>query len=259
MSQASPATGDMQSLRCLHCMKVIRCSRYDTSGLVRHIEQDHPDIYSATNDKIKNLHKLAADHGISEERLTKIGKMTGLSETEMAEKADKYMASKMSSGRSGVSGVGEPVGKTSSKAAYSAASSKEERSSGPCPCPCPRAVDKTAHRRHCYRASIERWAPVEGRIFCPCCACSRRPLIKAATEIMDSGCCASCLLTCWPLCFLPCLQSADNREYLYCSNCRTFLGIYDRDHNCVNPSKEFVSCTNSATPPPKPPLQPPPK
>uniref|UniRef100_A0A6P4E3U5 Uncharacterized protein LOC108037790 n=1 Tax=Drosophila rhopaloa TaxID=1041015 RepID=A0A6P4E3U5_DRORH len=161
MSQPSPSPGDMQSLRCLHCMKVIRCSRYDTSGLVRHIEQDHPEIYAATNDKIRNLHKLAADHGISEERLSRISKMTGLSESQMADKADK--------------------------------------------------------------------------------------------------CCASCVVTCWPLCFLPCLLPSDNREYLYCPHCRTFLGIYDRDNNCVKPSKEFVSCATSATPPPKSPLIPPPQ
>jgi len=70
-------------------MKVIRCSRYDTSELVRHIEKDHPEIYAVTSDKIKNLHKLAADHGISEERLSKISKMTGLSESQMAEEAEK--------------------------------------------------------------------------------------------------------------------------------------------------------------------------
>jgi len=46
-------------------------------------------IYAVTSDKIKNLHKLAADHGISEERLSKISKMTGLSESQMAEEAEK--------------------------------------------------------------------------------------------------------------------------------------------------------------------------
>ncbi|XP_044317790.1 uncharacterized protein LOC108037197 isoform X2 [Drosophila rhopaloa] len=184
--------------------------------------------------------------------------MTGLSESQMADKADKYIAKKMSSGRSGGSGTGEPAEKDASTTACSVASSKEEKSS--CPCPCPRPVDKTtAHRRHCYRASIERWAPAEGCIFCPCCACNKRPLIKAATEIVEAGCCASCVVTCWPLCFLPCLLPSDNREYLYCPHCRTFLGIYDRDNNCVKPSKEFVSCATSATPPPKSPLIPPPQ
>ncbi|XP_016928205.2 uncharacterized protein [Drosophila suzukii] len=251
MSQTSQQPCDMQTLRCLHCMKVIRCSRYDTSELVRHIEKDHPEIYAVTSDKIKNLHKLAADHGISEERLSKISKMTGLSESQMAEEAEKYMAKKKSSTRSGASGAGEPV-------ACSGASSKSEKPS--CPCPCPRPVDKaTSHRRSCYRASIERWAPAEGRIFCPCCACSKRPLIKAASEIVDNGCCAAWVVSCWPLCFLPCLMSSDNKEYLYCSNCRTFLGIYDRENSCVQPSKEFVSCSKSATPPPKSPLQRPPE
>ncbi|XP_033154553.1 uncharacterized protein LOC117137288 [Drosophila mauritiana] len=245
MSQTNPKPSDTQSLRCLHCMKVIRCSRYDTSELVRHIEQDHPEIYAVTTDKIKNLHKLAADHGISEERLSKISKMTGLSESQMAEKAEKYMAKKKSSGRSGGSVAGDP-------AAGSEASYKTEKPS----CSCSRPVEKSmAHRRSCYRASIERWTPAEGRIFCPCCASSRRPLIKAATEISNNGCCAAWVVSCWPLCFLPCLISADNNEYLYCSNCRAFLGIYDREKSCVQPSKEFVSCSKSVTAPLKSPTE----
>ncbi|EDW91960.1 uncharacterized protein LOC6531445 [Drosophila yakuba] len=247
MSQTNPKPSDMQSLRCLHCMKVIRCSRYDTSELVRHIEQDHPEIYAVTTDKIKNLHKLAADHGISEERLSKISKMTGLSESQMAEEAEKYMAKKKKSGRSAGSAAGDP-------AACSEASSKTEKPNSPGPCPRP-AEMSTAHRRSCYRASIERWAPAEGRIFCPCCATSKRPMIKAATEISNSGCCAAWAVACWPLCFLPCLMSSDNKEYLYCSNCRAFLGIYDRENSCVQPSREFVSCSKSVTPPPKCPLQ----
>ncbi|XP_017044387.1 uncharacterized protein LOC108090287 [Drosophila ficusphila] len=244
--------GDMQSLRCLHCMKVVQCSRYDTGELVRHIEKDHPEIYAVTTDKIKNLHKLAADHGISEERLSRIGKMTGLSETQMAEEAEKYMAKKNISSRSAGSGDAKLVDKKASSTGCSGASSKSE---SPCPCPCPTPSDKTTEqRRYRYRASMERWSPAEGRLFCPCCGCSRRPLIKAVSEIEDSGCWASC----WPLCFLPCLMSSDNREYLYCSNCRTFLGIYDRDNSCVQPSKQFVSCSKSVPPPQKSPLLPPP-
>lgn len=117
------------------------------------------------------------------------------------------------------------------------------------PCAC-RSEKEQAHRRQCYRVSIRRWIPAEGCIFCPCCGCSRRPLIKAASEIMTSGCCATWVVICWPLCLLPCLLSSDNREYLYCSNCRVFLGIYEREKRCVRPSREFVSCCNSATPPP---------
>lgn len=152
------------------------------------------------------------------------------------------MAKKKNSGRSGGSVAGDPA------AVSEAASYKTEKPSSPCPCSRP-LENSTSHRRKCYRASIERWALAEGRIFCPCCATSRRPLIKAATEISNNGCCAAWVVSCWPLCFLPCLMSADNNEYLYCANCRAFLGIYNREKSCVQPSKEFVSCSKSVTAP----------
>lgn len=117
-------------------------------------------------------------------------------------------------------------------------------------CPEPNAFPTEQVRQGRYKASIERWVPTDGFIYCPRCGCSRRPLVKAASEIGNSGCCAACIVSCWPLCFLPCLLSPDNREYLYCMNCRTFLGIYDRENNCIKPSREFVSCGKTATPPP---------
>ncbi|KAH8337799.1 hypothetical protein KR067_004231 [Drosophila pandora] len=240
MSMSCPQP-DMQCLRCLHCMKVICCSRYDTNGLVRHIEEDHPEIFAVAGEKIKNLHKLAAEHGVSEERLSQISKMTGLSETQMAEQVEKYMAKKKaSSGTNSVTGSGDIKSDNPSQTSYKDVSS----------CPEPNVYPPEQVRQSRYKASIERWVPTDGFIYCPRCGCSRRPLVKASSEIGNSGCCANCIVSCWPLCFLPCLLSPDNREYLYCNNCRTFLGIYDRENNCIKPSREFVSCGKTATPPP---------
>ncbi|KAH8400927.1 hypothetical protein KR009_001826, partial [Drosophila setifemur] len=249
--EMSGPPSNVQSLRCLHCMKVIHCSRYDTGGLVLHIKQDHPEIFEEAGDKIKNLHKLAEEHGISEERLSQISKMTGLSESQMADEAVKYMAKKnMGSARNSIpmSTDRKDTPRDQSPSAYSA-SSKDQGS-------CSRSQKEQRHRKQCYKASIERWAPTEGLIFCPSCGCSRRPMVKAASELVNTGCCAACVISCWPLCFLPCLLSPENREYLYCSNCRCFLGIYDRDTNCVKPSREFVSCGKCATPPAKSPCCP---
>lgn len=80
---------DVQYLRCLRCLKIIKCSRYDTNCMVRHVQQDHPEIIENANQKVANLHKLAAEHGISSERLSQISKMTGLSQAEMADEAER--------------------------------------------------------------------------------------------------------------------------------------------------------------------------
>lgn len=91
-SPAAPT--DVQYLRCLKCLKIIKCSRYDTSCLVHHVQKDHPEILADTaNEKLLNLHKLAAEHGISQERLSEISKMTGLSEVQMADEAERCKCS----------------------------------------------------------------------------------------------------------------------------------------------------------------------
>lgn len=56
-----------------------------------------------------------------------------------------------------------------------------------------------------------------------------------------NSCGACCLLGCWPFCFLPCLFPVHNLEYLHCANCKTFLGLYDRDCNCIKPNRHFVA------------------
>ncbi|XP_020798334.1 LOW QUALITY PROTEIN: uncharacterized protein LOC110176347 [Drosophila serrata] len=255
---------DVDLMRCMHCQKVIRMSRCDPDCLLRHVEMEHPSKCTLnssrkckggaeqscdTNDnrvaslvakpaRRSRMHMLAAEHGISEERLSEISRKTGLSEEQMAEKADAYMKKKGYAPSSLVSGGGEK--------AYTTTFSCQVKD--PCPCKC--SEKEQAKRKQCYRLSIRRWMPADGCIFCPCCGCQRRPMIKAASEIATSKCCAAWIVVCWPFCLLPCLDSSDNREYLYCSNCKAFLGIYDREKRCIRPSREFVTCCSSATPPP---------
>ncbi|XP_041566615.1 uncharacterized protein LOC108137067 isoform X2 [Drosophila elegans] len=90
-------------------------------------------------------------------------------------------------------------------------------------------------RNQLYKEPILQWSALDGKIFCPACGCKRCPLIKAASELETGW-----LANCWPLCLLPCLMSSDNREYLYCSKCKTFLGIYHREYTSVRLKKEFV-------------------
>lgn len=44
---------DVEYMRCMHCQKVIRISRCDTSGLVRHVELDHPSKCTVPSKKCK--------------------------------------------------------------------------------------------------------------------------------------------------------------------------------------------------------------
>ncbi|KAH8269411.1 hypothetical protein KR018_002505, partial [Drosophila ironensis] len=220
-----PAQG--QVLRCLHCKKVIGCSRFDTSGLALHIEKDHPEVFTIANDKIKNLHRLAANHGISEERLSEISKMTGM---------------KDNSSRSSNKGR-----KSKDNVAFATDDEKDEPSCPAAPRPCPNCSvadnqppdQKKRNLLMRYKISIKSWTPTDGYLFCPKCSCTRRPLLKIS-QGPDTGCCASYVVACWPLCFLPCLLTPDNKEYLHCANCNVFLGVYDRERNFVNPSRDFV-------------------
>ncbi|XP_020801102.1 uncharacterized protein LOC110178330 [Drosophila serrata] len=191
----------VQTLRCLQCMKEIQCSPVDPGQMVLHIQQDHPEVFAVAKEKIKNLHTL----------IEKENSQMDLSETQMATAAVRtYLANKKNN---------------------------RHVCSQPSPCSCYADKDNVS-RKQSFKASITHWAPAEGNIFCPSCGFSQRPLIKTASEMTATGAFATCIFACWPLCCLPFLES---REYLYCSNCRAFLGIYDREKNCVKPSKEFVS------------------
>ncbi|XP_017024450.1 uncharacterized protein [Drosophila kikkawai] len=213
-----PSLNNVQTLRCLQCMKEIQCSPVDPGQMVLHIQRDHPEVFAVAKEKIKNLHTL-------------IGKNcdgTDLSETQMATAAvSNYLANKKKNCGSANAYVDNNHG------------------SGSKSCSCFEEKEKVT-RKQSFKASITHWAPAEGNIFCPSCGFSQRPLIKTASEMTATGALATCIFACWPLC---CLAFLETRDYLYCSNCRAFLGIYDREKKCVKPSREFVatkpgSCTN---------------
>ena len=41
---SSPDSKEITLVRCLKCMKILSCSRYDTLALLEHIRTDHPEI-----------------------------------------------------------------------------------------------------------------------------------------------------------------------------------------------------------------------
>lgn len=101
---------------------------------------------------------------------------------------------------------------------------------------------KQPFQHNLYRTSIEKWRPSNGTIYCPKCGCNKRPLIKTRVGRFTYGKCSTCcLLSCWPFCFVPWLFPMRNQEYLYCVNCKTFLGLYDQNLNCIKPNSLYLS------------------
>lgn len=96
-------------------------------------------------------------------------------------------------------------------------------------------------RRAKYITSIENWSPGKDHIYCPKCDKSTKPLTKSrAARFTKNECSACCLVSCWPFWFIPWLISGKNVEYLYCANCKTFLGIYIPTKNCIKPNELYV-------------------
>ncbi|XP_039496843.1 uncharacterized protein LOC120455056 isoform X1 [Drosophila santomea] len=236
MSKQNVEKDQKQFLRCLHCMKVIRCSRFDTSALLRHIEEEHPDLLAVASTKIRNTYKLTSDRS-SGESLSHIRKQSSLSDIELnAADSDRCKNKRRISSDN-------PV-KNSSNAKcnvdYSGPASKDypcskakntpkiDKPSVPCP-----QDDMEAFRKMAYKSSVRRWSAVDGSLFCPSCGYKKRPVIKCDSDLNSEWCS-------WAFCFLPCLISSGNGEYLYCCHCNTFLGVYNREKNSVKPNKQYA-------------------
>ncbi|EDV45819.1 uncharacterized protein LOC6551273 [Drosophila erecta] len=232
MSKRNVQKDKEQCLRCLHCMKVIRCSRFDTGALLHHIEEEHPDLFAVASSRIRNIYKLTSDRS-SGESLSHIRNLSSLSQTELNAADSDQCKNKRRVSR-------DSLAKKTSTAKCNVDQCPSSKDKNTCPkpktnkpsLPCPHN-NMEAFRKMAYKSSVRRWCAVDGSLFCPCCGYKKRPVIKCASDL-NSGWCS------WSFCFLPCLMSSDNREYLYCCHCNTFLGVYDREKNSVRPNKEYA-------------------
>lgn len=86
-----------------------------------------------------------------------------------------------------------------------------------------------------YKTSIEKWRPVgDAKIHCPRCQSHKRPIVLTHTErVTESSFVSMLIMTCWPLCFAPCLFPEPTHENLHCPVCRFHLGIYDHQQKIV--------------------------
>lgn len=103
----------------------------------------------------------------------------------------------------------------------------------------PRHVTKGAKY---YKTSIERWRPVgDEKIHCPRCQSVKRPVVRVNTErITETSIASTFLMTCWPLCFAPCLFPVPTHENLHCPVCNYHLGIYNHQTKAVKSNPELA-------------------
>ncbi|KAL9919357.1 uncharacterized protein ACN427_001345 [Glossina fuscipes fuscipes] len=231
-------------VRCLKCRKILKCSRFDTAVLLDHIRTDHPEIEivgkgsepKATSQR-SSLRPSHRDTTVSDSVLSR----NGAPDIEMTHYSIKSEQCKLDS---------LPEIKhcnhdnnSETKVIYT----RRYKINTPPATTLNTHSLRTPAKRNLYRTSIEKWRPANGTIYCPKCGCNKRPLIKTRTERFTyNNCGACCLIGCWPFCFLPCLFPGQNVEYLHCANCKTFLGLYDRDCNCIKPNREYVENKSNA-------------
>lgn len=96
------------------------------------------------------------------------------------------------------------------------------------------------HRR-VYKTSIEKWRPInDEKILCPQCHSLKRPIVRTHNErVTESSLVATLAMTCWPMCFAPCLFPEPTHENLHCPVCNFHLGIYDHKRKVTLPNPEL--------------------
>uniref|UniRef100_A0A1B0FQC6 LITAF domain-containing protein n=1 Tax=Glossina morsitans morsitans TaxID=37546 RepID=A0A1B0FQC6_GLOMM len=224
-------------VRCLKCRKILKCSRFDTAVLLDHIRTDHPEIEivgkgsepKATSQR-PSLRPSHRDTTVSDSFLSRNGGAPDIEMTHYSIKSEQLDS---------LPEIKQCTHDNNSetKVIYT----RRYKINTPPATTLNTHSLRTPAKRNLYRTSIEKWRPANGSIYCPKCGCNKRPLIKTRTERFTYNTCgACCLLGCWPFCFLPCLFPGQNVEYLHCANCKTFLGLYDRDCNCIKPNREYV-------------------
>ncbi|KAL5285808.1 hypothetical protein ACFFRR_007470 [Megaselia abdita] len=197
-------------VRCLLCSKILQCTREDTSALLEHIREYHPEVTVLESNEA--LSHMAPENNNNNNNNNK--------------KAVQIDSDPM---------VRSPGGDTQrlSKTDYNVQ----------------RDCTRRSGRKRLYKTSIEKWRPGIGLIYCPKCGTKHRPLVKSHTEkISTSTVGAACILTCWPFCFFPCLFPSPTKEYLHCPVCDNFLGLYDKDRSCVRPNRQFVDSEQELAP-----------
>ncbi|XP_058818605.1 uncharacterized protein LOC131681672 [Topomyia yanbarensis] len=99
-------------------------------------------------------------------------------------------------------------------------------------------VRPPTRRKMYYKTTVASWRPARARITCPQCGESRFPTIRSsANRYARSMYGAAWIMSCWPFCFLPCLFTAPTKHHLHCSSCGSYLGVYDPGREVVDANR----------------------
>ncbi|CAG9836613.1 unnamed protein product [Diabrotica balteata] len=80
-----------------------------------------------------------------------------------------------------------------------------------------------------YKTTVETWKPAQLELACPQCRKKGQPSMRRhKNKFTNTSLGAFCMLSCWPACFLPFIVQKKSIVELYCKNCGTFLGEYNR-------------------------------
>lgn len=111
-------------------------------------------------------------------------------------------------------------------------------------CPEPKQDSPKNERKHrrFYKTSIEKWRPIgDEKIDCPRCLSHKRPIVRTHRErVTESSFVATLMMTCWPLCFSPCIFPEPAEENLHCPVCNYHLGVYDHKNKLVRPNPDLI-------------------
>ncbi|XP_018566490.1 lipopolysaccharide-induced tumor necrosis factor-alpha factor homolog [Anoplophora glabripennis] len=88
-----------------------------------------------------------------------------------------------------------------------------------------------------FKTTIETWKPGPLNVICPLCGKEDRPCIrKQRNKVAYTQFGALCMVTCWPICFLPFLMSQSSTIHLYCRHCGALIGEYNRQTGTLKPA-----------------------
>nr|NP_572173.1 uncharacterized protein Dmel_CG12684 [Drosophila melanogaster]AAF45959.2 uncharacterized protein Dmel_CG12684 [Drosophila melanogaster]ACD81823.1 IP21517p [Drosophila melanogaster] len=222
-----------QCVRCLHCKKVIQCSRFDSGGLLRHIEYEHPELFTMARSKLRNVYNPSTDQSYWACEVRK-RMMSNVSDSELNSQNLGRCKNKKRTSSDSISKKSSTAKCNVAAANYSCPHSKAKnstcpkaRTNGPC------SPHHMIFRKMAYKSSARRWCAMDGSIFCPACGYKKRPVVKCASGWNSRWCS-------WAFCFMPCLKSSDNGENIYCGHCNTFLGAFNREKQSLKPNKLYA-------------------
>ncbi|XP_058455211.1 uncharacterized protein LOC131432743 [Malaya genurostris] len=202
--------------KCALCNKFLPYNRSDTSILVRHMSENHPEQqYTVIHSKKQLIRREN-----SSSRESSVEKYRFNNNNMAKQSLDREHPKESAIIRELRTSVGQKADENlPDKSDFLA-----RRSTG---------------RNMLYKTTVASWRPARARLICQRCGQSRYPTIRSsANRYAKSTYGAVCIMSCWPFCFLPCLFTAPTKHHLHCSSCGAYLGVYDPSREVIDANRQ---------------------